>query len=80
MAHRPYSTRAQRALALAQSASASMDKEYVGTEHILLGLLEETTGPAAQILNHLGVTSDRVRSLLLEGPPERTEPPDMRRS
>ena len=69
MAQRPYSTRAQRALDLAQTASANLGKEYIGTEHILIGLLEEQTGPAAQILTHLGVTADQVRRLLREGPP-----------
>ncbi len=71
MAQRPYSSRAQDALNLAQSASAALGKEFVGTEHILIGLLEEKTGPAAQILNHLGVTADRVRTLLVEGPLDR---------
>ena len=71
MAQRPYTTRAQRALTLAEKASADLGKEFVGTEHILIGLLEEQRGPAAQILHHLGVTADRVRTLLVEGPPER---------
>jgi ATP-dependent Clp protease ATP-binding subunit ClpA len=66
MADRPYSTRAQRALELAHGASAALGDEFVGTEHLLIGLLEERTGPAAQILNHLGVTSDQVRELLLK--------------
>jgi ATP-dependent Clp protease ATP-binding subunit ClpC len=65
MNKRPYSTRAQRALVLADGAAATLHDEFIGTEHLLLGLLEERTGPAAQILQHLGVSVDRVRELLL---------------
>jgi ATP-dependent Clp protease ATP-binding subunit ClpC len=64
MSGRPYTTRAQRALALAESAAAAFGDEFVGTEHLLLGLLEERTGPAAQMLSHLGVTGEQVRDLL----------------
>ena len=62
MTKRPFTSRAQRALALADETAARLGREYVGTEHLLIGLLEEKTGPAAQILSHLGVTTDRVRS------------------
>jgi ATP-dependent Clp protease ATP-binding subunit ClpA len=62
MSDRPFTTRAQRALELADASAAQLGTEYVGTEHLLIGLLEEKTGPAAQILNHLGVTTDSVRA------------------
>jgi ATP-dependent Clp protease ATP-binding subunit ClpC len=65
MDKRPYTTRAQRALALA-NAAAQLGDEFVGTEHVLIGLLDEETGPAAQMLGHLGVTGVRIRDLLLE--------------
>ena len=58
---RPLTTRAQRALALADENAARLGQEYVGTEHLLIGLLEEKTGPAAQILGKLGITVDLVR-------------------
>jgi ATP-dependent Clp protease ATP-binding subunit ClpC len=61
MSARPYTSRAQRALALADGEAQTLGHAYIGTEHLLLGLLEEKTGPAAQILNHLGVTVDAVR-------------------
>jgi len=61
----PYTTRAQRALELAEAGAARLGYEYVGTEHLLVGLLEEKTGPAAQMLNHLGVTVQDVRALWL---------------
>jgi ATP-dependent Clp protease ATP-binding subunit ClpA len=61
MGDRPYSSRAKRALDLADGAAATLGDEQIGTEHILLGLLDEKTGPAAQILAKLGVTSAGVR-------------------
>ena len=61
MPDRPYTTRAQTALSLADAAAARLGHEYIGTEHLLVGLLEEKTGPAAQLLNHLGITVERVR-------------------
>ncbi len=66
MPNRPYSTRAQTALALSDAAAASFNDEFIGTEHLLIGLLEEQSGPAAQILNHLGVNTNEVRELLLK--------------
>jgi len=62
MGDRPFTTRALRALELADATAAQLGNEYVGTEHLLIGLLEEKTGPAAQILNHLGVSTDSVRA------------------
>ncbi len=63
MADRPYTSRAQRALKLADADAARLGHPYVGTEHLLIGLLEEGTGPAAQILMDLGVTAEIVRSV-----------------
>ena len=64
MPDRPHTTRAQRALALADGTAAARGDAFVGTEHLLLGLLAERTGPAAQMLAHLGVTAERVEELL----------------
>lgn len=61
MPERPYSTRAQRALDLADATAARLGLPYIGPEHLLIGLLEEPNGPAAQVLNHLGVTAETVR-------------------
>ena len=66
MTDRPYTTRARRALELAAANADRLGHEYVGTEHVLIGLLEEKTGPAAQILNHLGVTPESVRNVWRE--------------
>ena len=68
MAERPYTTRAKRALALADIAAARLDRPYIGTEHLLIGLLEEKTGPAAQILNELGVTIEAVNAVWHSAP------------
>ena len=65
MTGRRYTTRAQHALQLADTAAATLGHEYIGTEHLLIGLLDEKGGPAAQILNHLGVTAHGVRQELL---------------
>ena len=62
MAERPYTTRAQRALQLAEVNAARLGRPFVGTEHLLIGILEENSGPAAQLLNHLGVTTDSIRA------------------
>lgn len=58
---RPYSTRAKHALQLAERAAASSEHPCVGTEHLLLGLLAERTGPAAQILTKLWIRAEEVR-------------------
>ena len=54
---------------LADSSAATRGDAFIGAEHLLLGLVAERTGPAAQILAHLGVTADRVRRLLAEARP-----------
>ncbi len=71
MTSRPYSTRAKQALELADTAAETLGDPYIGTEHILIGLLDEKRGPAAQILTKLGVTPEGVREELRKalGPP-----------
>lgn len=66
MSERPYTRRAQVALELANQNAARLGHEYIGTEHLLLGLLQEETGPAAQLLGHLGVTVEDIQALWLE--------------
>lgn len=64
MDQRPYTTRAQRALTLANAAAANLGDPFVGTEHVLFGLLDEKSGPAAQMLVHLGITRTQIDDLL----------------
>ena len=46
---KPYTAKAQKALDLAGKTSKSLQHNYIGTEHILLGLMKEGSGVAAQI-------------------------------
>lgn len=64
MTDRPLTTRAQRVLMLADREAAKLEHEYIRTEHLLLGLLAENTGLAAQILWQAGVTAEQVHELL----------------
>ena len=58
----PYTSRAKRALELAMSEAHDLQHTYVGTEHLLLGLLREERGIAAQVLVSLGATKEKVRA------------------
>lgn len=60
----PYTSRAKKALELAMMAARELNHSYVGTEHLLLGLLREEKGIAAQVLVHSGVTLSRVTAAL----------------
>lgn len=58
----PLSPRAKKVLDLAMREARNMAVNYVGTEHILLGLISEGEGIAAQVLNTLGLDPEKVRS------------------
>ncbi len=54
----------------AREEARHLDHNYLGTEHLLLGLLRDTKGVARQALDHLGITVDAARQEvrnLLEG-------------
>ncbi|MGD0898053.1 MAG: Clp protease N-terminal domain-containing protein [Thermoguttaceae bacterium] len=55
----------KKTLVYAMEESRSLNHNWVGTEHLLLGLLHEERGPVAQVLATLGLTLQRVRSELL---------------
>ena len=57
-----FSERARRVLSLAQEEAQRFNHNYIGTEHILLGLVRETDGVAAKVLTSLGVELTKVRS------------------
>jgi len=57
-----YTQRARKVLQLAQEEAQRFDHNYIGTEHLLLGLLREGEGVAAKVLCNLGVELNRVRS------------------
>ena len=58
----PYTSRAKKVLELAMSEARELNHRYVGTEHLLLGLLREEKGIAAQVLTAAGVTLERARA------------------
>jgi ATP-dependent Clp protease ATP-binding subunit ClpA len=58
----PYTSRAKKCLELAMSEARELDHNYVGTEHLLLGLLREEKGIGAQSLLAAGVTLDAARA------------------
>jgi len=55
-----FTERAERAIMLAQQSAAELGHNYVGTEHILLGLIREGGGVAARVLQSQGVTEEKV--------------------
>jgi len=57
-----FSERARRVLSLAQEEAKRFNHNYIGTEHILLGLVRETEGVAAKVLSNLGVELSKVKS------------------
>ncbi len=57
-----FSERARRVLSLAQEEAQRFNHNYIGTEHILLGLVRETEGVAARVLSGLNVDLTKVRS------------------
>jgi ATP-dependent Clp protease ATP-binding subunit ClpC len=61
----PYTPRVKKVLALANKEAKSLNHSYVGTEHILLGLLREGEGVAARVLQSLDVDIHRTRNEIL---------------
>ena len=65
-----FSERARRVLSYAQEEAQRFAHNYIGTEHILLGLVRETEGVASRVLINLGVELDKIKSaveLIIEG-------------
>ena len=71
-----FTERARRVLSLAQEEAQRFNHNYIGTEHILLGLVRETDGVAARVLSNLGVELQKVRAAVefIIGRGERTAP------
>src|SRR6476661_3383595 len=76
-----FTERVRKVLALAREESANLRHEYVGTEHILLGLIGEGEGVAVTVLQNLNVDLDDLRFLIEQtvkrGDPWRTTGPDL---
>src|SRR6195952_1285774 len=58
----PYTSRAKKVLELAMAEARELNHSYVGTEHLLLGLLREEKGIAAQVLTDAGVNLEAARA------------------
>ena len=61
-----FTDRARRVVVLAQEEARLLNHNYIGTEHILLGLIREGEGVAAQVLVKLGADLNRVRQQVLQ--------------
>ena len=66
MGQLPFTPRAKKVLELALEEASNLGHNYLGTEHLLLGLLRESEGIAAQVLMNLGIKLEDVREEVLE--------------
>jgi ATP-dependent Clp protease ATP-binding subunit ClpC len=55
-----YTEKAKKAIMMAQEEAVNLNHDYIGTEHILIGLIKEEEGVASQVLKQLGVNVDKV--------------------
>ncbi|MDP3142378.1 MAG: ATP-dependent Clp protease ATP-binding subunit [Candidatus Omnitrophota bacterium] len=62
----PFTPRSKKALELAAEEARSLGHNYIGTEHLLLGLLREGEGAASQVLINLGLDLNKVRNEIME--------------
>ena len=70
--HIPFTPRAKKVLELSLREALQLNHNYIGTEHILLGLVREGEGVAAQVLIKLGGSLSRVRDKVIELAPRGT--------
>jgi ATP-dependent Clp protease ATP-binding subunit ClpC len=64
--HIPFTPRTKKILELSRREARRLDSHYIGTEHILLGLIREGEGVAAQVLVKLGADLDRVEQQVID--------------
>jgi ATP-dependent Clp protease ATP-binding subunit ClpC len=64
--HIPFTPRAKKVLELSLREALQLGHNYIGTEHILLGLIREGEGVAAQVLQKLGADLNRVRQQVIQ--------------
>src|SRR6476661_2990234 len=55
-----FTEKAEKAIAFSQQSAVELGHNYVGTEHILLGLVKEGTGVAARVLQAQGITEEKI--------------------
>jgi ATP-dependent Clp protease ATP-binding subunit ClpA len=68
--HIPFTPRAKKVLELSLREAMALGHDYIGTEHILLGLIREGEGVAAQVLQKLGADLNRVRQQVIQLAPD----------
>src|SRR5215471_17612000 len=66
MGQLPFTPRAKKVLELSMEEASQLSHNYIGTEHLLLGLIRENEGVAAQVLMNLGLKLEEVREEVLE--------------
>ncbi len=71
-----FTDRARRVVVLAQNEARTLDHSYIGTEHILLGLIDEGQGVAASALTSMGVSLHEMRQAVQDSIGRGTEPPE----
>jgi len=62
----PFTPRAKRVLELSWDEARQLGHNYIGTEHLLLGLIREGEGVAARVLENLGVDMNKIRSVVVK--------------
>ena len=69
-----YTKQAENVLVLAKQAASSCGHSYIGTEHLLVGLVEEKEGTAGRVLEEFGIQADKTLALIDEliAPPGNT--------
>ncbi|MFW6414146.1 MAG: ATP-dependent Clp protease ATP-binding subunit [Verrucomicrobiota bacterium] len=72
----PLTPRVKRVLALAAKEARTLNYNYIGTEHLLLGLLREGDGVAAKILRNLNVDAEAIRNEIMKALDPNYLPPD----
>jgi ATP-dependent Clp protease ATP-binding subunit ClpC len=72
--HIPFTPRAKKTLELSLREALQLGDSYIGTEHLLLGLIRQDEGPAAQALRELGVDLDTTRAEIIRLHPEMPTP------
>src|SRR3989441_4369099 len=63
--HIPFTPRAKKVLELSLREALQLGHDFIGTEHVLLGLIREGEGVAAQVLQKLGADLDRAREMVI---------------
>jgi ATP-dependent Clp protease ATP-binding subunit ClpC len=69
-----FTDRARRVVVLAQHEARTLDHGYIGTEHLLLGLIDEGQGVAANALTSMGISLDQMRRAVQDTIGRGTEP------